>query len=368
MGSVSGLPNMWPLAPAGKAGDPARMKRAHGVVAAVAFVVAWVAGAGGVCGPSGQEARPGAPRIVRDGAGRPVAVPPDVRRVVSLAPSITEILFAVGGGGLVVGVTDFCDHPAEAASRPRVGGLIHPDLETIASLHPDLAIATTAGNYLEDAERIERLGIPVYTVSGSTVEEIIGTLVELGSLVGRRPEAERVAAGLRERIRRLGDAAGRSEAPRPRALFVIEPEPLIVPGPGTFVGEAVRLSGADPVSHGSTSGWNQMDFEQVVALAPDLILATKAHASWARSLAGSAEWRLVPAAREGNVFVISDAIQHPGPRLVDGMEEVAAIVAEWRGRRGKHEEDGPGLTAGPHPPPPPGLDEGIVAPEGASPP
>lgn len=352
------------------------MRTCRGVVAAVAFVVACLPAAArgrasppAAPGPPDRGAIPrAAPRTLRDGAGRAVSIPASVRRVVSLAPSVTEILFAVGAGGLVVGVTDFCDHPAEATTRTRVGGLIHPDLETIASLRPDLAIATTSGNYLEDAERIERLGIPVYTVGGSSVDGIIGTLVEIGSLVGAGTEAERVAAGLRERVRRLREAGTMAGARRPRALFVIEPEPLIVPGPDTFVGEAVRLAGADPVSNGSTSGWNQVDFEQVVALAPDLILATRAHAAWARSLSASADWRLVPAARDGSVFVISDAIQHPGPRLVDGMEEVAAIVAGWRGRHGRLEEDGPGLTAGPHPPPPPGRGGKPAAPEGASPP
>jgi iron complex transport system substrate-binding protein len=326
----------------------------QGARTAVAFVAFLVAGSVAVSVPAVDPRPDSSSRTLRDGAGRQVRVPGQVRRVVSLAPSVTEILFAVGAGGIVVGVTDFCDHPAEASSRRRVGGLIHPDLETIASLRPDLAIATTAGNYLEDAERIERLGIPVYTTSGSTVDAILATIVEIGSLVGRRAEAERTATGLRERIGRLRAAAGPAGSRRPKALFVIEPEPLIVPGPGTFVGEAVRLAGADPVSHGSTSGWNQMDFEQAVALAPDLILATKVHASWAGSLASSPEWRLVPAARDGSVFVISDAIQHPGPRLVDGMEEVAGIVAEWKARRRELEEDGPGLTAGPHPPPPPG--------------
>ena len=84
-----------------------------------------------------------------------------IRRIVSLAPSVTEILFALGAGDRVVGVTDFCSYPAEAASRARIGGLINPDIERIVSLRPDLAIATTAGNYLDDAERLERVGIPV---------------------------------------------------------------------------------------------------------------------------------------------------------------------------------------------------------------
>jgi len=270
------------------------------------------------------------PRAVteRDGAGRQVTIPPRPSRIVSLAPSVTEILFAVGAGDRVVGVTDFCDHPPEARSRTRVGGLIHPDLERIASLRPQLAIASTAGNYREDAERIEGLGIPVYTLATSSLEEILQTVEKVGAIVGEEAAALQLSATLRDRVARVRQAAAARS--RPRVLFVIEPEPLIAPGPETFVGEALRIAGADLVSGGASSGWNQIDLEQVVAMNPDLILATPAHAAWARALPDSPAWRLIPAAREGRVRVISDAIQHPGPRLVDGIEEVSRLLQDGR--------------------------------------
>lgn len=303
------------------------MRSARGLVAAVVFVVVWLEAAPG-SGLPGEKvpAGPDGPAAtVVDGAGRRVRLPARPVRVVSLAPSVTEILFAVGAGERVVGVTDFCNDPPEARLRPRVGGLIHPDLERIASLHADLAIATTAGNYREDAEAIERLGVPVYTLKSGSLEEILGTILQVGRLVEAESSAERLVSGLRARMARVRSAAeGR---PRARVLFVIEPEPLISPGPGTFVGEALRMAGADLVSGGAASGWNQIDFEQVIALDPDLILATQPHAAWAATLAGSARWRLVRAAREGRVRVVSDAIQHPGPRLIDGMEEVAEVLS-----------------------------------------
>ncbi|MGH9868854.1 MAG: ABC transporter substrate-binding protein [Candidatus Polarisedimenticolia bacterium] len=288
------------------------------LVAAVAFVVSQPASSQG----------PDPARTVRDGVGRQVTLPALPSRIVSLAPSVTEILFAVGAGDRVVGVTDFCDNPPEARSLPRVGGLIHPDLERLASLKPQLAIASTAGNYREDAERIEKLGIPVYTLAASSLEEILQSVEKVGDIVGSQATALKVSASLRERVARVRQEAATRR--RPRVLFVIEPEPLIAPGPETFVGEALRIAGADLVSQGASSGWNQIDLEQVVALNPDLILATPAHAAWARALPDSPTWRLVPAAREGKVRVISDAIQHPGPRLIDGMEEVARLLESWR--------------------------------------
>lgn len=263
-------------------------------------------------------------RQVRDGAGRLVTVPASPARIVSMAPSVTEILFAVGAGDRVVGVSDHCNDPPEARSRRRIGGLINPDLETIASLRPDLVVATTAGNYLDDAERIERLGIPVFTLGSRSLEDVLSSLEEAGRLVGAPQRGASLASSLRGRI-----GAARAQAsgrPRPRTLFVIEPDPLIAPGRGTFVGEALEAAGADLVGSTGSSGWNQYDREQVLAMRPEVILTTEANAAWARGLAGAKEWRLVPAVRAGRVHVISDAIQRPGPRMVDGIEEVARIL------------------------------------------
>ncbi len=273
-------------------------------------------------------------RAVVDGAGRSVAVPARAARIVSLAPSVTEILFAIGAGDRVVGVTDFCDTPAEAAARPRIGGLIHPDTERILSLAPDLAIASTAGNYLDDAERLERLGIPVYAIDTPDVASILDTLETLADLLGEAPEGRRITADLRARIAAVRD---RVAEPRPRVLFVIETDPIIVPGPDTFLGEAIALAGGHPASLGSASKWAQYDLEQVLAMAPEVILVTRVHEAWARGLRERDEWRTVPAVVTGRVHVISDAIQHPGPRLIDGIEEVAGLIRSQRGARERPE-------------------------------
>lgn len=285
-------------------------------------------------------AAPGQGRQVRDGAGRAVAVPTSPSRIVSLAPSVTEMLFALGAGDHVVGVTDFCDYPPEAASRSRIGGLINPDLERIVGLRPDLAIATTTGNYLDDAERIERLGIPVYTISTPTVEQMLLTLETVGALVGAPDRGRALANELRSRVERVrAAAAGR---PRVRALFVIEPDPLIAPGRGTFLGEALSIAGADLVTGDAHASWAQYDLEQVIGMKPEVILTAQANRGWALSLPGRPEWRHVPAVAAGRVEVLSDSIQHPGPRMIDGIEEVERIVA----KAGKTLGEAPGLPPG----------------------
>lgn len=274
------------------------------------------------------------PIEVTDGAGRSVRIPPAPRRIVSLAPSVTEILFALGVGDRVVGVTDFCSYPPEASSRTRIGGLINPDLERIAGLKPDLAIATTAGNYLDDAERIERLGIPVYTMTIPTLEGMLSTLERVGDLLQSSVEARGLVTRLRTRIERVRQAAAGREPLR--ALFVIEADPLIAPGPRTFIGEALAAAGVELVAARAGSSWAQYDMEQVIGLKPELILTPEANRAWSAGLPGRADWMKVPAVPAGRVFVISDAIQHPGPRLVDGIEEVWAIaegirMEPWRG-------------------------------------
>jgi iron complex transport system substrate-binding protein len=261
---------------------------------------------------------------VLDGAGRDVKVPARPARIVSLAPSVTEILFALGAGERVVGVTDYCDFPPEARSRTRIGGLINPDLEKIVSLKPDLAMATTTGNYLDDAERIERLGIPVYTINTPTVESMLKTLETIGDLVGEPARSRTLSGQLRSRIDRVRVSAGRHA--RVRTLFVIEGDPLIAPGRGTFLGEALAIAGADLVTKDAPASWGQYDLEQVIRMKPELLLTAEPNRGWALGLTRRPEWLGIPAVAGHHVVVISDSIQHPGPRLVDGIEEVGKIV------------------------------------------
>ena len=253
-------------------------------------------------------------------------VPDHPSRIVSLAPSVTEILFALGAGDRVVGVTDFCEHPEQAARLPRIGGLINPDLERILGLRPDLAIASMAGNYLDDTERLSGLGVPVYAIDTPDIERILAAFEKIGAVLGDPERSRDIVAGLRGRIERIRSAT--AAGTRPVVLFVIEPDPLIAPGRKTFIGEALEIAGGVPAApgSGSTAAWAQYDLEQVIAMRPEVILTTKAHAAWAERLPSMSDWRALPAVANGRIHVVSDAIQNPGPRLIDGIEEVAGIL------------------------------------------
>jgi iron complex transport system substrate-binding protein len=270
------------------------------------------------------QAPPAEARTVTDAVGRSVELRGVPARIVSLAPNVTEMLYALGLGTSVVGVTDFCRVPEGAGPPSRLGGLVDPDLERIVALRPDLAVATTAGNYLEDAERLTRLGVPVYTVDTPDVEAILKALTEIGGIAGAAREAEEAVSRLRGRL----DAVSRRVAgrPRPRVLFVVWGDPILAPGRGAFLNDALEKAGADSVSAAASARWTEYDLEQVLAARPEVILTVPANRAFAEALPERLEWAAVPAVRDRRVHVVGDAIQQPGPGIVDGIEEVAGLL------------------------------------------
>src|SRR3990167_3771317 len=151
-------------------------------------------------------ASPGHGLGVRDMIGRDVALAGPPARIVSLVPSVTEILFALGAEDRLVGVTDFCDYPPAARRKPRVGGMLTPSLEVIAALRPDLVVATTEGNREETFAQLRRLGVPVYLVAAHHLADVWDAIARLGALTGREAAAGPLLAGLRARARAVGPA------------------------------------------------------------------------------------------------------------------------------------------------------------------
>jgi len=159
---------------------------------------------------------------VTDQAGRQITLPAAPARIISLVPSVTEILFAIGAQDRLVGVTDFCDYPAEARRKPHVGGMLAPSLEGMVSLKPELVVVTNAGNRQETFDQLERLRIPVYVVNPVTVSDVLDLMGRLGRLTDRAEAADRAVAVLRERMR---EVTARVEGrPRPRVLYVLWPD------------------------------------------------------------------------------------------------------------------------------------------------
>jgi ABC-type Fe3+-hydroxamate transport system substrate-binding protein len=260
-----------------------------------------------------------------------VEVPQPVRRIVSLAPSLTETLFALGAGNRVVGDTNFCDYPPAAKTRPHVGGPLDPNLEEVAALHPDLVLATQTINRQETVQALARLGFAVYATNPRSVEQMLSSTERLARLIGAGATGQSVVAKLRGKLddlrRRLAGATPK------RVLFVVWESPLITAGRDTFLADALRRAGARSVIS-SSEDWPSVSLEEVVAQQPQyLIFATDPSGEVQRQIAelhNLPGWRDLRAVRGGRILVLPEAINQPSPRLVDAIEQLARALHPGR--------------------------------------
>jgi iron complex transport system substrate-binding protein len=263
---------------------------------------------------------------VVDQTGRTLRLPGPPQRIVSLDPSVTEVLYAIGAQDMLVGVTDFCDYPPEASRKPHVGDMLNPNLETLVTLKPDLVVATRAGNRKETIDQLARLRVPVYLVDPVTVRDMLKLVTDLGDLTGHREaavalvkELERRVAGVREKV------AGR---PQPRVLYVLWPEPLIVPGRGALVSELIALAGGASVTADQGQDYPRMSLEAAVGRAPEVIILAR-HGSRGGATAREQWQRLesMPAIKSGRLYTADGDLMHRyGPRLVVGLEKLARFI------------------------------------------
>jgi cobalamin transport system substrate-binding protein len=263
---------------------------------------------------------------VVDQTGRPLELPARPRRIVSLVPSVTEDLYAIGAQEALVGVTDFCDYPPQARSKTRVGDMLAPNLETVVGLKPDLVVATRSGNAKETFDQLRRLGIPVYLVDPVSVADVLRLIAGLGDLTGRRDGAAAVSAALE---RRLAAVRERVEGrPRPRVLYVLWPEPLIVPGRGSLVSELIALAGGLSVTADQGPGYPRMSLEAAVGRAPEVIILAR-HGGPAGPAALPQWQRLesLPAIKGGRLYAVDGNLLHRyGPRVAEGLESIARLL------------------------------------------
>lgn len=271
----------------------------------------------------------GYPITLGDALGAQVRLGAPPIRIVSLAPSITEILFAVGAGGLVVGVTDFCDYPPEARFREKIGGFSNPSLEKIAALNPDLVLAARH-NPRELLDRLRDLGTPVFALNPSTVDEVAEAVGTVGRLTGRGERADSLAFLMRSRIQAVVDKV-RDLPTRPRVLWCELKAPTYSAGRGSFIGDLIELAGGTNLAADAGVTWPQLGLEAIVAMDPEVILTSSDRADELPSLVASlrqrAGWGNVTAVRQGAVrYVDLDLIGRPGPRIVDGLLAIAQAI------------------------------------------
>jgi len=248
-------------------------------------------------------------------------------RIVSLAPALTEILFALGLDDRVVGVTEFCDYPPRARKKTRVGGYVNPSVEAILALAPDLVLVSPAAGNREAALAIERAGVRLGVVDADDLAGTFAAIETVALLCGVEDRGIELAREVRARIDAV--VARVSDRERVPALFCLQTEPLIVAGNGTLPAELLELAGGRNVV--DVAGYPRLGVESLLDLAPEVIVHSRmdtaapgveaaARTFWAR-------WPSIPAVREGRVHVIdASAALRPGPRVADAVELLAGIL------------------------------------------
>ncbi|MGA7622154.1 MAG: ABC transporter substrate-binding protein [Candidatus Acidiferrales bacterium] len=268
-----------------------------------------------------------ATKFVTDETGRHMSVPLNVRRIVSLAPNLTETIYALGQQNKLAGDTTYCDIPAAAKEKPHVGSPVNPSLEAVVALHPDLVLATTSINRAQTADALLKLGIPVYTSDPHTVNGILSSIEVMAELMGASEQGATLVAALQERLEMLH--ARLQDRPMVHVLFVVWDEPLISIGQNTFISDALRWAGAESIIT-SSQNWPQVSLEEVVRLQPDYIVIAGDHAQaeapgskGATILRARPTWRDLQAVKQGRIVIASDEVSRPSPGLVDAIEEIA---------------------------------------------
>jgi iron complex transport system substrate-binding protein len=258
-------------------------------------------------------------RTTTDDLSREVTLPHNVRRVITLAPNVTELVYAIGAGDRVVGTDDFSDYPPAAARVTKVGGM-QPNVEQITALKPDLVLASTEGNHPALAPALAAVGIPLYVVRTDRLPQIAVAMTRLGQLLDA-PGAHAAAVRLERDIA----AQRRTRTNGPRVLFAVWTDPLYVGGRETFVDDLLRLTGAQNAV--DVTGWPQYSLEALAAHPPDLIIYPQKSVN-AQQLAILLEKAggLHVAARPVN----EDVFTRPGPRVGEAAKGLNAILDEPR--------------------------------------
>jgi len=261
--------------------------------------------------------------VFTDAVNRQVNVPKSVKRIVSMAPNITEMLFLLGLDNEIVGVTDFCNYPDLAKSKTMIGGYYNPNIEVILSLSPDLIVATPDGYSKERIARLEQSGIAIFLVNPLTIDGVLDSITLLGKVTGKEQKANQEVENMRLWITRIkNEVAKIPENKRVKVFYEIGEDPLVTVGPGNFVNDLIETAGG---INDAPSPWPVYSVEAVIMKNPDIILtapptmvSSKEHqeTKWDK-------YRTISAVKHNNIYYIDpDILLRPGPRIIEGLAQL----------------------------------------------
>lgn len=266
---------------------------------------------------------------VVDDAQRTVEITGVPERIISLAPSNTEVLFALGLGDKVVGVTDLCDYPEEAQEIEKVG-FVEINLEKIVDLEPDLVLYIGGTAQLEKTQTMEDLGLTVLVLAPSDIEGIFADIELVGRTTGTEDEAVDLVSELRARMDEVLSRVAQAKR-QPLVFYELDATDPARPwtaGPGSFIDALITMAGGVNLGASAEMEWAQFSTEEVIAQDPEIIILGDAnYGVTAESVEERPGWGVITAVKAGAIYPIDDTlVSRPGPRIVDGLEELARII------------------------------------------
>jgi iron complex transport system substrate-binding protein len=251
----------------------------------------------------------------------PAAAP---MRIVSLAPSVTETLFALGAGPEVVGVSQYCDYPPQVLGLPRVGSFLTPNLEAIIALRPTLIVGLELSSDVRQIRALNSMGYPVLLVSDDSLNEIETSIEKVGARINRQDQARRLVAQIQSQVAAVQQRLAKVKPQR--ALMLVGHQPIVAVGTGNYLDELMRIARADNIAAAAGEQWPHLSIEFVIAMRPEVIL----DGAMGSDPASSDFWQnypTIPAVRDHRVVgYAEDPMLHAGPRVGQSLEIIARKI------------------------------------------
>ena len=267
--------------------------------------------------------------LLRDDLGREQHFSSDIRRIVSLAPSLTEIVCMLDRRDALVGITTACDYPASVKSLTRVGDMMTPSIETIVGLYPDIVLVSVEGNTRDAHDRLVQLGLKTFVSNPRSFEGILKSISDIGTLLGIPRRVRQICDSLEKIGRTVADrAAAHAAEPLPGVLLIVSVDPLIAAGTGTFLDEMIHIAGARNAVADGLGNYPVIGREEILRANPDILLISDDVAvSTSALLRQFPEWRGLSAVRKSRLYLIdSDIFLRPGPRVFRGLVQLRDIL------------------------------------------
>jgi iron complex transport system substrate-binding protein len=281
--------------------------------------------------PLTQESKALFPMEIIDQLGRTVTLPTAPQKIISLAPSNTEILYALGLADNIVGVTDYCNYPPEAEEKPSIGGFSTPNIEEVVAKGPDLVLAASI-HETKVVPQLEAKGLTVLSLNPKTIDQVLEAITLVGKVTGKEKEAQTLISDMQKRIKAVTDkTGGLSQAQKPATCFIVWHDPLMIAGSGTFHDELIEKAGGTNIGHALTGYSKDFSLENLVLANPEVIVAGVGMGTGEdkplQFIQTESRLKDTAARKNNRVYAIDqDIVGRAGPRIVDALEQFAVYI------------------------------------------